>query len=95
MGLNVFSKFTSFLKSALGPKKVRAPGTSRRVRLTEEPAGDRFVLIIGLMVLFFVGLIGLEMVHMVWMGSWNDVIFNGIMLVVGTIVGAIWGRNAE
>ena len=54
-----------------------------------------FLLIVGLMVLFFVGLVGLEVVHMVWMGSGNDVIFNGIMLVVGTIVGAIWGRNAE
>ncbi len=60
-----------------------------------EPASDRFVLIIGLMVLFFVGLVGLELVHMVWMGEWNDVIFNGVMLVVGTIVGAIWGRSAE
>jgi len=29
------------------------------------------------------------------MGAWNDAIFNGIMLVVGTIVGAIWGKNAE
>ncbi len=27
------------------------------------------------------------------LGSWNDVVFNGIMLVVGTIVGAIWGRQ--
>ena len=32
---------------------------------------------------------------MVWMGSWNDVIFNGIMLVVGTIVGAVWGKTAQ
>ena len=70
-------------------------GKGRRVRVQEEPASERFVLIVGLMVLFFVGLVGLEIVHMVWMGSWNDVIFNGIMLVVGTIVGAIWGKNAE
>ena len=70
-------------------------GKGRRVRVQEEPPSDRFVLIIGLMVLFFVGLVGLEVVHMVWMGSWNDVIFNGIMLVVGTIVGAVWGKSAE
>ncbi len=70
-------------------------GKARRVRVQEAPPSDRFVLIIGLMVLFFVGLVGLEIVHMIWMGSWNDVIFNGIMLVVGTIVGAIWGKNAE
>jgi len=70
-------------------------GKSRRVRVQEEPPSDRFVLIIGLMVLFFVGLVGLEIVHMMWMGSWNDVIFNGIMLVVGTIVGAVWGKDAD
>ena len=70
-------------------------GKGRRVRVQEEPPSDRFVLIIGLMVLFFVGLVGLEIVHMVWMGSWNDVIFNGIMLVVGTIVGAVWGKDAD
>jgi hypothetical protein len=29
----------------------------------------------------------------VFLGSWNEVVFNGIMLVVGTIVGAIWGRQ--
>ncbi|MCW4048330.1 MAG: hypothetical protein NWE89_01205 [Candidatus Bathyarchaeota archaeon] len=68
---------------------------SRRVRIQETIPSDRFVLVILLMVLFFVGLVGLEIIHMVWMGSWNDVIFNGIMLVVGTIVGAVWGRNTE
>ena len=70
-------------------------GRTRKVQLTEEVPSDHFVLIVGLMVLFFIGLVGLEIVHMVWMGQWNDVIFNGIMLVVGTIVGAIWGRSAE
>lgn len=83
------------VRSALGRRSVTSSGPARRVRLSEEPASDRFVLIIGLMVLFFVGLVGLELVHMIWMGEWNDVIFNGIMLVVGTIVGAIWGRRAE
>ena len=60
--------------------------------LQEEPP-ERFVLIVQLMIIFFAGLLALEVVHMIFMGSWNDVIFNGIMLVVGTIVGAIWGRN--
>jgi len=85
----------SVLKRLLTVRKVSARCSTRRVSLSEEVPSDRFVLIVGLMVLFFVGLVGLEVVHMVWMGSWNDVIFNGIMLVVGTIVGAIWGRTAE
>jgi len=60
--------------------------------LQEEPP-ERFVLIVQLMIIFFAGLLALEIVHMIVLGGWNDVIFNGIMLVVGTIVGAIWGRN--
>jgi len=87
---------SSWLRKALTKRKiVEDDSAARRVRVQEEPPSDRFVLIIGLMVLFFVGLVGLEIVHMVWMGSWNDVIFNGVMLVVGTIVGAVWGKSAE
>ena len=92
----MWSWLKRLIKMGTTKKTVTEPGgKSRRVRVQEEPPSDRFVLIIGLMVLFFVGLVGLEIVHMAWMGSWNDVIFNGIMLVVGTIVGAIWGKNAD
>ncbi|MBN2335961.1 hypothetical protein JXL21_10425 [Candidatus Bathyarchaeota archaeon] len=74
---------------------METSGKSRRVRINEEPPSDRFVLIVGLMIIFFAGLVFLEVVHMIWMGTWNDVIFNGIMLVVGTIVGAVWGKSTE
>ena len=69
-------------------------GPRRAILLEEEPS-DRFVAIIWLMVLFFGGLIFLELVHMVWLGTWNEMVFNGIMLVVGTIVGAVWGKMSE
>ena len=84
-----------WLRRALTRTRLTEVGKSRRLRVSEEVPSDRFVMIILLMVLFFVGLVGLEMVHMVWMGSWNDAVFNGVMLVVGTIVGAVWGRSAE
>ncbi len=71
--------------------------TNRRVRISEEEIQEdppeRFILIVQLMIIFFAGLLALEIVHMIILGGWNDVIFNGIMLVVGTIVGAIWGRQ--
>ena len=88
------SRVIRWFRDALSGRVEVGAGVSRRVRLSGEPASDRFVLIVGLMVLFFVGLIGLEVVYMVWMGGWNDSIFNGVMLVVGTIVGAVWGRDA-
>jgi hypothetical protein len=65
----------------------------RRVRVLEDEPGDRFTLIIALMIVFFVGLVGLEVVHIAFLGAWNEAIFNGLMLVVGTIVGAVWGRS--
>jgi hypothetical protein len=41
------------------------------------------------MIVFFAGLVGLEVIHMVFLGAWNEAIFNGLMLVVGTV----WGRG--
>ena len=80
-----------YLRRAL-TRRRSAPGSAgRRVRIQEQPPPEGFVLIIGLMILFFVGLITLEVVHMVMMGTWNDSIFNGIMLIVGSIVGSIFG----
>jgi hypothetical protein len=67
----------------------------RRVRVEEIGPDENYVLIVALMIIFFVGLVFLEIIHMVWMGSWNDAVFNGIMLVVGTIVGAVWGRSSK
>ena len=57
----------------------------------EQAPSEGFVLVVGLMILFFVGLIALEVVHMVMMGTWNDAVFNGIMLIIGSIVGSIFG----
>lgn len=82
-----------WLKRKLTKRVITEAGKTRRVRISEEAPSDRFVLIVALMIIFFAGLVGLEMVHMIWMGTWNDVIFNGIMLIVGTIVGAVWGRS--
>ena len=91
----MFKSIKTLLRKALTRRKILPEGTTRRVRIEEEAPSDRFILIVALMIIFFVGLVGLELVHMVWMGSWNDVIFNGIMLVVGTIVGAVWGKTTQ
>jgi hypothetical protein len=85
--------FKGLLRRGLSRWVVRAAGDTRKVRLQEEVPPERFLVIIGLMIVFFVGLTLLEVVHLVWLGSWNDNVFNGIMLVVGTIVGAVWGRS--
>ncbi len=91
----MFRSIKAALSRALTRVKTSPEGPTRRVRIEEEVPSDRFILVVALMVVFFAGLIGLELVHMMWMGTWNDVIFNGIMLVVGTIVGTVWGKTAQ
>ena len=82
-----------WLRKGLTRRHVEESNASRRVRVQEEPPPQRFLVIIQLMIIFFAGLLALEVVYMIIFRDWSDVIFNGIMLIVGTIVGAIWGRN--
>ena len=82
-----------WLRKGLTRRHVEESNASRRVRVQEEPPPQRFLVIIQLMIIFFAGLLALEIVYMVIFRDWSDVIFNGIMLIVGTIVGAIWGRD--
>ncbi|MFH2111046.1 MAG: hypothetical protein ABIJ47_07285 [Candidatus Bathyarchaeota archaeon] len=82
-----------YLKRCLTRRIIWEGSALRRVQVQEEVPSDRFIVIIILMIVFFVGLTMLEIVHLVWLGTWNDNVFNGIMLVVGTIVGAVWGRS--
>ena len=64
----------------------------RRVSVEERtPPPERFVLSVALMIVFFVGLVALEIAYMFFMGEWNDVVFNGVMLVVGSLIGALFG----
>jgi len=89
----VYRWLKRIIRKGLRKRRVDETGTGRRVRMSEEEPSDRFVLIIVLMIVFFTGLLGLEIIHMIVMGEWNEIVFNGIMLVVGTIVGAIWGNQ--
>ena len=82
----------SWLRKALTKSKVvEDDSAARRVRVQEELPSDRFVLSIWLMILFFVGLVGLELVHMLVFSEWNPAIFDGIMLIVGALLGSLFG----
>ena len=91
--MNALKWFKGLLRRSLTRRRTVKMSPVRKGRIREEAPTDRFVLIIALMIIFFAGLIALEVVHMVLIGTWNEVVFNGIMLVVGTIVGAVWGRQ--
>ena len=83
----------NWLRKALIKRVVDYTGSDRRVRITEEEPSERFVLVVALMIIFFVGLLILEVAHIILLKTWNEAIFNGVMLVVGTIVGALFGRE--
>ena len=82
-----------WLRELLTREKITLSPDTRRVIVAEDAPNGRFVLIVALMIVFFVGLAALEITHMLVFGAWNDSIFNGVMLIVGTIVGAVWGRS--
>ena len=83
---------SSWLRKALTKRKtVEDDSAARRVRVQEELPSDRFVLSIWLMILFFAGLVGLELVHMLVFSEWNPAIFDGIMLIVGALLGSLFG----
>jgi H+/Cl- antiporter ClcA len=92
----VWSWFKGLVKRMLTRQTLKAnEAVTRRVTLTEQTPSDRFVLVVALMIVFFAGLVGLEVTYMVWMSEWNEAIFNGIMLIVGTIVGTVWGKTSQ
>jgi len=82
-----------WLRELLTRRRVVSAGEGRRSQMLEEEPTDRFVLIIALMIVFFVGLLSLQIVHLIVMKEWNAAVFNGIMLLIGSIVGAIWGQR--
>jgi len=82
-----------WLREALTKRRVSSVGPDRRVRYKEEPPSDRFLISVVLMIVFFAGLVALEIVYMVVFGRWNETIFNGVMLIVGSLVGALFGYN--
>jgi len=42
-----------------------------------------------MVIVFFTGVVGLEVIHMNFLRTWNEAIFNWLMLVIG----AVWGKN--
>lgn len=89
----MIGRLRDLIRRALTKRRVVSVGADRKVRVKEDPPSDQFTLIVALMVVFFVGLSALQVVHMLIFRAWNEAIFSGIMLIVGTIVGAVWGRS--
>jgi len=65
---------------------------TRAIRMEETPPSERLVLAIALTIAAITLMTALEVVHVVYLGVWNNEVFSAITsltgLVVGTLVGA-------
>jgi len=84
-----------WLRKALTKHRVEPSDKSRRIRIHEEEPSERFVLIIALMIVFFIGLIALQIVHLFIISSWSEEIWILINTMVGTIIGSVWGYSSR
>lgn len=84
-----------WLRAAFTRRVVAAVGSDRRVRIGEEAPSEHFVVSIALMIVFFLGLVALEIVHLIVLGEWNDAVFNGLMLIVGGLIGSLFGYEVS
>lgn len=82
-----------WLRRALTKRRITPATENRRERMEEVEPSDRFVLSVALMIIFFTGLVALEVVYMLVFDEWNEVVFNGVMLIVGSIVGSLFGYS--
>lgn len=94
MSTSEFSRLIRrFLKGLIAKRSVSEEPSPRKAVIDGDVPEDRFISILLLMIVFFAGLIALQVTYMIVFHEWSETIFNGIMLIVGTIVGAVWGRS--
>jgi hypothetical protein len=60
----------------------------------EIPPNERIVYLTTFSVYAFVGLVVLEVVHMLYFGVWNSEIFSAITGLIGTVSGVLIGSHA-
>ena len=83
----------NWLRKALTKTVWIETGASRKVRMREVPPSERLVLAMCFAIAALIALSVLEALHIVFLGSFNDAIFNAINGLVGTIIGIIIGRK--
>jgi hypothetical protein len=85
---------TRIIRKALTRRVVEAAeGPGRRVRVREEPPGERLVLSVAFTMGAITVLAALEAIHVVWLGSWSSEIFAAITGLIGTVTGILAGRQ--
>ena len=71
---------------------------TRTVRVKKRemklPPSEHIVYLITFSIYAFIGLTALEIVHMIYFGSWNSEVFSAITGLIGTITGVFLSQRA-
>jgi len=84
----------SWIRRALSKQQLTRQATGRAVRIKEIPPNEKLVLLVEFSMVAVGVLAALEIVHIVYMGTWNAEIFAAITGLIGTITGLFVGAKA-
>lgn len=65
-----------------------------RKREMELPPSEHIVYLITFSIYAFIGLVALEVVHMLYFGSWSSEVFSAITGLIGTITGVFISQKS-
>jgi len=82
------------IRLALTKQIPIAQSRGKKVRIKEVPPSERLVLGVYFSIVALALLTVIEVLHMIFLGSFNSEVFAGITLVIGTILGAFFGAKA-
>lgn len=74
-------------------RKLLERPVKRGKKTVKEPPSELVVWVFKMLLVFFIGLLGLEIVYMIIFQEFSTEIWSGIMTVVGAIIGLITGRR--
>lgn len=80
-------RLKNIIRKALTKTVVVQVGTRKKQKRVQVLPSEQIVYLVYFAIAAFVGLTALEIVHMVFFGTWNSEIFSAITGLIGTISG--------
>jgi len=66
---------------------------TREVRVKDELPSESLVMLFQFAIVVIAVLAAVEVVHVVFLGVWNENVFNAIVGLIGTVTGIIVGKK--
>lgn len=82
------------IRQVLTRRRITAGAVARKVRVEEELPKENLVILVQFSIVVIAALSIVEVVHVVFLKTWNENVFNAIVGLIGTVTGIIIGRKA-